>query len=135
MGRTRRARRQLSVARFDTHVVVWLHAADPRLSEAALEALDASTPVISPVVALELQYLHEVGRIRPIGAEVIADLEARVELRLSDVPFDRVVASAIDLAWTPDPFDRLIVADAIAAGEPLVTADRIIREHFSGARW
>ncbi len=32
------------------------------------------------------------------------------------------------LEWTRDPFDRLIAAQAIAAGCPLATGDRALRD-------
>jgi PIN domain nuclease of toxin-antitoxin system len=37
--------------------------------------------------------------------------------------------------WTCDPFDRLIVANAKAAGAPLVTKDEGIRRHYRRAIW
>jgi acetylornithine deacetylase/succinyl-diaminopimelate desuccinylase-like protein len=38
-------------------------------------------------------------------------------------------------AWTRDPFDRLIVANAMADGATLITADRVILRHFDQAIW
>jgi PIN domain nuclease of toxin-antitoxin system len=66
---------------------------------------------------------------------VIADLERRIALRESDLPFQKVVSIATALTWTRDPFDRLIVAQAQAQRAPLVTADNVIRKHFKGAVW
>ena len=123
------------MARFDTHVVVWLHTDEPILSRGALDALDADPPIVSPMVELELQFLHERGRIRPEPREILGDLEARIGLRTSPVAFDRVVTTATGLTWTRDPFDRLIVADAIAAADRLITRDRRIREHVPDAVW
>jgi PIN domain nuclease of toxin-antitoxin system len=86
------------------------------------------------MVQLELSYLHEIGRLRVGGADIIADLEHRVGLRRSDLPLDALDTAAA-LTWTRDPFDRLIVADALVAGAALVTKDRSIHDHTSIARW
>ena len=37
--------------------------------------------------------------------------------------------------WVRDPFDRLIVAQAIANEAPLVTKDEKIRRHYRRAVW
>lgn len=46
-----------------------------------------------------------------------------------------LVQAAASLAWTRDPFDRLIAAHAIVAGAPLITADQTIQENLSLAVW
>lgn len=42
---------------------------------------------------------------------------------------------ALKESWTRDPFDRLIVANAKAAGAPLITKDERIRKHYRRAIW
>ena len=58
----------------DTHVVVWLAAGlIDKLSHAAKIAIEeAEELVYSPVVALELKYLHETGRIKQPPDRVLA---------------------------------------------------------------
>jgi PIN domain nuclease of toxin-antitoxin system len=51
------------------------------------------------------------------------------------LPFRTIVDQAIAEDWTRDPFDRLIVANAKAAGAVLVTRDERIRGHYSRALW
>ncbi|MCP4995668.1 MAG: type II toxin-antitoxin system VapC family toxin [Gammaproteobacteria bacterium] len=49
----------------DTHVVVWLYVGDlSKFSHPAKAALNTSPLVISPMVILELTYLHEIGRVK-----------------------------------------------------------------------
>ena len=43
-----------------------------------------------------------------------------------------MVEAARTFAWTRDPFDRLIVANAIADGVKLLTADEIILAPLQG---
>lgn len=122
--------------RLDTHVVVWLFAGSlDQLSPVAYRLLDEEQLAVSPMVELELTYLHEIGRINPTGTEVVADLADRIGLATSGLLLSHVVAEAKPLSWTRDPFDRMIVADAIAAGEPLLTRDEHIRAHAANAIW
>jgi len=46
-----------------------------------------------------------------------------------------IVTSALELTWTLDPFDRIIVGHAAAANRPLLTKDRSIRCRFRVAIW
>lgn len=120
----------------DTHVVVWLYSGlIDRLSDRARQTIEQSELLISPMVALELEYLHEVGRITEPWHIVYQDLHARIGLGTADTPFSTVATLATQLTWTRDPFDRLIVAQAMAEGVPLVTADRVILEHLEKAVW
>ena len=49
--------------------------------------------------------------------------------------FHAIIGAARELNWTRDPFDRLIVAEAMLAEAGLVTKDRLIRKHFAAAIW
>lgn len=120
----------------DTHVVVWLYAGDlDRFPEAARAALERDTLAISPAVVLELQYLHEIGRITQPARTILDDLRDRIGLGFAEADFPAVVSKALSLAWTRDPFDRLIAAHALADDAPLLTADRTLREHLPTAFW
>lgn len=122
--------------RLDTHVVVWLYTGQLEcLSAVATESLEREDLVFSPIVELELTYLHEIGRLTVSGTQLIADLRARIGLVTSGVPLIAVVAAAAPLSWTRDPFDRLIVGDALAANGPLLTKDDSIRRNCALARW
>ena len=122
--------------RLDTHVVVWLYTGElERFTEAARESLEHDDLVVSPIVELELTYLHEIGRLSVAGTMVTADLRERVGLVWSDQSMASVVTAAAPLSWTRDPFDRLIVGDALAASCALLTKDDTIQQHCSLARW
>lgn len=122
--------------RLDTHIVVWLYTGETeRLSKATRAALDTEIPVISPMVQLELTYLHEVERLSVGGADIVNDLVGRIGLRRSESDLAALTEAAAALSWTRDPFDRLIVADALVVGATLLTKDRRIRQHSSIAQW
>lgn len=124
------------MAHLDTHVVAWLAAgAVYELSAPARTAIDAEAPIVSPVVELELTFLHEIGRLTVPAADILRDLERRIGLTPDTTPFTTVSAAASQLSWTRDPFDRLIVGAASCADSPLVTRDPRIRERYDHAVW
>jgi PIN domain nuclease of toxin-antitoxin system len=124
------------VIHLDTHAVVWLYAGDlPRFPTGARRRLEHEELRISPIVALELDYLHEVGRIGEGASAVLQDLARTLGLVQDDGDFGDVVSAARALTWTRDPFDRLIVGNALVAGANLMTKDRTILRHCRQAVW
>ncbi|MBI1844327.1 MAG: hypothetical protein HYR89_06925 [Actinobacteria bacterium] len=93
------------------------------------------TVLVSPAVVLELQFLHEIGRLAVGAEEVATALNVQFDIRLCPLAFSAVAHSALELSWTRDPFDRLIVGHASAGSHGLVTKDKLIHEHFAGASW
>jgi PIN domain nuclease of toxin-antitoxin system len=125
-----------SLVYLDTHVVVWLYdALTDRLSQAAAEAIEENDVVISWMVELELQFLHEIGRLRVKPAAIIRHLSTQIGLRLSDAGLERIVRAAAGMDWTRDVFDRLIAAESAAMNLALITKDRTIRAHHKLSIW
>lgn len=120
----------------DTHVVAWLFAGRSDLIPPhARAALDRDPVLISPMVALELQYLFETGRTVAPAQSVLESLAGDIGLRLCDLPFSDVIDVAIRQSWTRDPFDRVIVAQAALRRAPLVSRDTTIRANYNRAVW
>lgn len=120
----------------DTHVVVWIAAGETsRLHPHARRMIDGTPALYSPMVRLEMQLLHEIGRLAKPPAEVLDDLETQLGLRQAPADLERVVGYSLALSWTRDPFDRMIAAHALADDVPLVTADRRLRERLPVATW
>lgn len=125
-----------AVVRLDTHIVVWLYAGGvDRLSKPAADAINNNDLVISPIVELEVTYLFEIGRLTIGGPSIVGDLRDRIGLSVSDISMPVVMRSAGALSWTRDPFDRIIVGDAIAANTQLITKDQLIRDNTPLALW
>lgn len=87
------------------------------------------------MVVLELQLLHEIGRVREPALDLLRRWQDAVSLRVAADGFERVGTAALDEHWTRDPFDRLIVAHARLMDAVLITRDRRIAANYSGARW
>lgn len=115
----------------DTHIAVAL--CDGRtagLSAATLRALDRQPVSMSPAVLLELELLHEIGRLRLGGAAIARELDRQLAIRVAEDRFLDVASEALALAFTRDPFDRLIVAHAALLHAPLVTHDKLLQHHY-----
>lgn len=127
---------EAGIVHLDTHVVVWLYSGlldliPPRVAR----AIDQNVLRVSPVVALEIQYLYETGRITVSADTILEDLDMRIALRMDRLSFSRVVRQSLLEKWTSDPFDRLIVSQARIRHVPLLTRDRTIRKHYKNATW
>jgi PIN domain nuclease of toxin-antitoxin system len=116
--------------------VGWLYeGADRRIPGAVRELIESEEPFVSPIVELELTYLHEVGRVTEPAAAPLGALRRTIGLQIADVSTAALVQAATELTWTRDPFDRLIAAQAVVADAPLITADRTILANLPQATW
>lgn len=120
----------------DTHVVVWLFSKKRgRIPASVLRRIDRESLAVSPAVELELAFMFELGRVSGPPQEVLDGLGPELELSVSDAPFAAVARTAAGMAWTRDPFDRLIAAQAAVDRATLVTADDTILANLPGAVW
>jgi PIN domain nuclease of toxin-antitoxin system len=118
----------------DTHVFLWWRLSSRRLNRAARQAIvDADIVWVSAASGWEIAIKQGLGRIRlddPFSA-LVADsrfMELPVTLRHTD----RVAALVPHHA---DPFDRLLVAQAIVEGATVVTHDRQFERYGVPAVW
>jgi PIN domain nuclease of toxin-antitoxin system len=110
----------------DTHFLIWLVLRSKRLAE--FPWIDRYRPWgVSPVSFLEIQFLAEIGRLSVRNPDFVAAVMDDARFRVDDVPLGTVVRHALRLAWTRDPFDRLLVAHSAARRVALCTLDRRIR--------
>ena len=121
----------------DTHVVLWLYLRKgDGLSERARQLIEYEPEIlISPMVLLELDYLHEIGRTTLGSTPVYSYLHQRIDLQLCQKSFIDVVRVASPLSWTRDPFDRVITAQSAIDRNGLITKDKIIQENYEYAVW
>lgn len=120
----------------DTHIAVWLNQKKPgKLSRHAARAMRENTLVMSPMVLTELAYMSEIDRLAADPERVQAQLETEFGITVSTAAFSSVCRASIRQNWTRDPFDRLIVANAIVDGARLVTSDERMFDNFVDAVW
>lgn len=116
----------------DSHVLLWLAPEEPRLSTRVLDRLsDTTTPLFaSPAGVAELCIKASLGKLSlPFGPQADAS-EAFSELlrQLGVRSLDVTMAHAARLRDLPlhhrDPFDRIMIAQAMAEDLIMVTHDR-----------
>jgi PIN domain nuclease of toxin-antitoxin system len=109
----------------DTHALIWWLAGDEKLSLRARDAIadEANAVAVSAASAMEVATKHRIGKL-PDGALLAQDFEAIVadqgfsELSIS-VRHARL-AGEMGIAHK-DPFDRLLIAQALAEDMVLVS--------------
>ena len=125
------------IAYLDTQALVRLALGRPRLiGREASRLIQRAELLISPMVLVELEYLHEIGRLRVRSRDIYTKAEHELGLKLCEIPFAAIAGAAIDETWTSDVFDRIIVANARVNGlAPLISADENIAQHYPRAVW
>jgi PIN domain nuclease of toxin-antitoxin system len=114
----------------DTHAIVWWLAADERLSRRAWRILESSANrrLVSIASLWEIAIKMSTGRLPTKGLtlQMIADHLSEQEFVVLPVRLEDLLRLE-SLPWIHrDPFDRVLVAQALAAGVPLLTADSVI---------
>ena len=127
----------MTAAYLDTSVAVWLAQGDlTRITPTALDSIRSCTLLVSPMVALELAYLHEINRITLTSQDVLLKLRAELGVDVCDSSFSSLIAIAVNEKWTRDPFDRIIVSHAKANGlSPLISSDEAIQKNYIKTVW
>jgi len=124
------------VIHLDTHVVIWLYSGDLNLiPRPVIDMIETNNIEISPIAELELQHLYEIKRISVKPGAITHALGNEIGLKKSQSDLDDIVAEAMKLSWTRDPFDRIIVATASLGKHKLITKDELILKHYKYARW
>jgi len=121
----------------DTHVVVWLFTKEiNKISKKALDLIEECELLVSAMIVLELEFLYEIGRLNYTHEQVLSSLSQSIDLKICNLSFVTVAKESTKHKWTRDPFDRLIVANAICNNNSiLLSRDRKIKDNYDKAVW
>ena len=122
----------------DTCTFLWLAGAGP-LSSAAADAIatPANEVYLSAASVWEVVTKYQRGRLAlPEPPDQLIPTERRLRGLLS-LPFDEESAlQGLSLPWWHrDPFDRMLISQAIAHGLAIVTPDPLIRQYPVRVIW
>jgi PIN domain nuclease of toxin-antitoxin system len=120
----------------DTHVLVWATHQSARLGAARQLVLDADQRLLSAVCVWELAIKRRLGKLS-VGPDVRTwTRRVTTELVLDHLPVTADHAAAVE--HLPDvhrdPFDRLLVAQAVTEGAVLLTADERLTAYGDAVR-
>jgi PIN domain nuclease of toxin-antitoxin system len=102
----------------DTNALVFYVSGSPRFGRKSIKVLDSWNLFYSPLSLIELRLKAEKGKFRgAIRSENLNELGLN-ELTLTSGVEDHLVSLS-----TSDPFDRMLVAQAKAAGFSFMTSD------------
>jgi len=118
----------------DTNVFLWWQADDRRLSEVArVEIAGADAVFVSAATAWEAAIKAALGRLAyPDTIEAGVEASGFEKLGITLAHAERAGALPRHHA---DPFDRMLVAQALAEGLTLVTSDAILRRYGVSILW
>lgn len=113
----------------DTHALLWWLDGDERLSREARSAMSDTSNVVlvSAASAWEITTKHRLGKL-PGAADVARDVVACVEAQgFQELPITLRDAERAGRLSGPhrDPFDRMLVAQALRADIELISNERV----------
>lgn len=112
----------------DTHIVLWGLAGDPRLGEQLLNRLRRDPDIyLSPVSLWEITIKQSAGKLA--GPDDLAEQVARMGFRELPVTHAHAITAGRLPPHHRDPFDRMLIAQAITEQMTLVTADSDIQRY------
>jgi len=123
----------------DTHAFLWWIADSGRLSRKARRLISDETNdiAVSAASAWEIATKHRIGRL-PGGEAVALDVAGRI----SDQGFSELAISVSDgerAGRLPgphrDPFDRMLAAQALARGLPIISIDGVFDRYGLDRLW
>ncbi|MGA6983971.1 MAG: type II toxin-antitoxin system VapC family toxin [Candidatus Sulfotelmatobacter sp.] len=123
----------------DTHTLIWWMTNDPHLSDGArrLIAQRGNTSIVSAVSAWEIATKVRLGRL-PSAADMIEDFVGdiqRQQMEILDVSAQHGIRAGTLPGPHKDPFDRMLIAQALAENIPIVSNDQALDGYAVRRLW
>jgi PIN domain nuclease of toxin-antitoxin system len=123
----------------DTHAFIWWVAGNPSLSQIARAAIDDphNDVLVSAASAWEIATKHRIGKL-PSAGPLAADVEAAIAGQgFVELPITTRHAQLAGSLPGPhrDPFDRMLIAQAILEGAVLLSNEAQFDAHGVNRLW
>jgi len=123
----------------DSHAIIWWMTDDPRLSPMARKALGSSQHerFLSLASLWELSLKVSAGRLQGIGSTMdnLRQASAKQAIEILPITYEHILRVESLPLHHADPFDRLLVAQALEEGLTILTADRTLSRHPVSILW
>ncbi|UBF25035.1 type II toxin-antitoxin system VapC family toxin [Kovacikia minuta CCNUW1] len=123
----------------DTHTFIWLDSDPIRLSDKVKSLLQdpANTLLLSVVCIWEMQIKSQLGKLQISAslADIISSQQQANGIEILPVILSHVLALESILPHHKDPFDRLLVAQAIIEDATLLSKDSIFGSYPVKVIW
>ena len=113
----------------DTHIVLWALLDSNKLSKKAHKIIESASEVyISPVSLWEIAIKVNIGKL---NVDIIRIKEKIFESNYNELPlkFDHIFGLNNLPDIHKDPFDRILIAQALSEPLKLITADVLIKKY------
>jgi len=121
----------------DTCSLIWLLTGERRLTDRTRLAIAQAEVFVSAASAWEIAIKHATGTLRFSGPPERIVPAARERYGFQSLPVDE--ASALHVGKLPplhaDPFDRILVSQAIVHGLTIVTPDPLVTQYPARTTW
>jgi PIN domain nuclease of toxin-antitoxin system len=120
----------------DTHAVLWWFMDDPLLPAPTRAAIASSANeiLVSAAVGYELAYKQRLGRLPGMPEDLPRRL-LREEMEALPISLAHALAAAALPGPHRDPWDRIMMAQALAEGCHMVTVDKVFADYRVPVLW
>jgi PIN domain nuclease of toxin-antitoxin system len=126
----------LEIAYLDTHIIVALFKGNSSyFSTNAVKTINENNLYFASISKLELQLFFEIGRLQYAPGIILNELSKNIGLCEGIYSYTEVTDKSLEINFTRDPFDRMIVAESAIDSNPLITKDENILQNYTNAIW
>ncbi len=119
----------------DTHALLWWLTDDSKLGSSARERIRTEKVFVSVVTLWEIEIKRALGRLTAELGEIKAYVDATASFNWLPLEPDHVLALQRLPLKHKDPFDRILLAQAVSEAVALVTRDPELRKYDVQTDW